>query len=190
MACDLTKGRSEPCKDVVGGINAIYLINYSDYASLTFTYDATDTDVIDQIVASADTVSAFKYDLKGANSLEQTVNSSRENGTTYWEQTLSVTLKKLTKEDHKELKLLCYNRPLVIVEDYNGNLFLCGLEHGMDVTGGTVATGAAMGDLSGYTLTLTGNEKIPANFCIPTTGSTVAAKLTALGLSVVSVAAE
>jgi hypothetical protein len=32
------------------------------------------------------------------------------------------------------------------------------------VSGGTIVTGAAMGDLSGYTLTLTGMETTPANF--------------------------
>ena len=39
-----------------------------------------------------------------------------------------------------------------------------GVEFGAEVTGGTVATGTAMGDLSGYTLTLTAQEKLPANF--------------------------
>lgn len=46
----------------------------------------------------------------------------------------------------------------------------------MDVSGGTVVTGGAMGDLSGYTLTLTGMEKLPANFLDAdptTTGFTV-----------------
>ncbi len=43
-------------------------------------------------------------------------------------------------------------------------MFLAGLDHGMDVTGGTIVTGGAMGDLSGYTLTLTGMEAVPANF--------------------------
>ena len=38
------------------------------------------------------------------------------------------------------------------------------LEHGADVSGGTIVTGTAMSDLSGYTLTLTGMEKAPANF--------------------------
>ena len=45
-----------------------------------------------------------------------------------------------------------------------GTSFAAGLEHGMDVSGGTIVTGGAMGDLSGYTLTLTGMERIPANF--------------------------
>ena len=39
-----------------------------------------------------------------------------------------------------------------------------GAEHGAEVNGGTIVTGAAMGDLSGYTLTLNAQEQLPANF--------------------------
>jgi len=110
------------------------------------------------------TFEAFEYDLKGNSSFEQTVNSSRENGTTFFEQTLNLTLKKLSKEDNKELKLLAYGRPHVAVEDYNGNVMVMGLDNGADVSGGTIVTGAAMGDLSGYTLTFTAQETSPAKF--------------------------
>ena len=48
---------------------------------------------------------------------------------------------------------------------------IVGLEHGADVSGGTIVTGAAMGDLSGYTLTLTGMETKPANFVAHTTST-------------------
>lgn len=173
------------CKDAVGGLQAVYFVNFG--ADLTITYDGSDTDLITSMVASADTVSAFKYDLKGANSLDQNVNTIRENGTTFWEQVLNLQLTKLTKEDHKELKLLCYGRPHVIVVDYNLNAFVVGLEHGADVTAGTIVTGTAMGDLSGYTLTLTANERKPANFALPATASTTPdALMTNLGFSVVS----
>jgi len=157
MACDLTRGRKEPCKDVVGGIKAVYFIDYGD---ITIAYDTTDTDVIDDLGA----VTAYKYELKGNSSFEQAITSSRENGTTFFEQTLNLTLKKLSKEDNKELKLLAFGRPHVVVEDYNGNAFVMGAEHGAEVTGGTISTGAAMGDLSGYTLTLAASELQPANF--------------------------
>jgi hypothetical protein len=70
----------------------------------------------------------------------------------------------LSKQSNKEIKLMAYGRPIVIVEDYNGNFFVAGLENGCEVTGGTIVTGAAMGDLSGYTLTLNGQEQVPANF--------------------------
>ncbi len=158
MACDLSLGRKEPCKDVVGGIKNVYFIDFGD---MTLTFDSTDTDVIESVGSS---IASFKYEVKGNSSLEQTVNSSRENGTTFYEQTLNLTLHKLTKEDNKELKLMAYGRPHVVVEDYNKNLMIMGLENGADVSGGTIVTGAAMGDLSGYTLTLTGMETMPANF--------------------------
>ena len=59
---------------------------------------------------------------------------------------------------------MAYGRPHILVEDYNSNVFVMGLENGADVSGGTIVTGAAMGDLSGYTLSFTGMEKVPANF--------------------------
>jgi hypothetical protein len=138
---------------------AVYFVNYGDVGAIT--YDVTNTDVIDSVT---DTPNAYKYELKGTNSFDQTITSSRENGTTFFDQSLKLQLKNMNAASHKQIKLLAYGRPQVIVEDNNGNLFFCGLEHGMDVTGGTIVTGTAMGDLSGYTLELKGMERVPANF--------------------------
>ena len=159
MACDLISGRVEPCKDSVGGLKNLYFVNYGDLGLIT--YDATNTDVIDAVAGNPD---AFKYEIKGASSFTQNIQSSRDTGTTVFEQVVEVTLKKLSVSDHMELKMLAFGRPNVIIEDNNGNYFLAGLEHGCDVTGGTIVTGSAMSDLSGYTLTLTGMERVPANF--------------------------
>jgi len=156
MSCTLSEGRKEPCKSVVGGIRKVYFTDFGGYGTVTQTND--------EITDMSGTFTAFEYELKGNSSFEQTITSSRENGTTFFEQTLNLTLKKLTKESHKELKLLAYGRPHVAVEDYNGNVFVMGLEHGAEVSGGTIVTGAAMGDLSGYTLTLSAQEVLPANF--------------------------
>jgi hypothetical protein len=161
MACDITLGRLEPCKNAVGGLTAAYFINYGDITG--YTYDATDS-----IEAVSGTPTAYKYDLKGTNSFDQTITSSRENGTTFFDQSLKLQLKNLTPAMHKQVKLLSYGRPQIVVEDNNGNLFLCGLEHGMEVTGGTIVSGTQMGDLSGYTLELKGMERLPANFIVDT----------------------
>lgn len=160
MACELTKGRKEPCKDVVGGLKNIYFLDFGDLGTVT----KTDDEITNLTGDSSNDLTAFKYELKGNSSFEQTVTASRENGTVFYEQTLNLTLKKLSKEDNKELKLLAYGRPHVAVEDYNGNVFMMGLEHGADVSGGSIVSGASMGDLSGYTLTLTAQEREPANF--------------------------
>jgi hypothetical protein len=161
MSCDITLGRLEPCKNAVGGLIAAYFVNYGDATG--FTYDAVNTDAIVTVTGSPN---AYKYDLRGTNSFDQTITSSRENGTTFFDQSLKLQLKNLTPAMHKQVKLLAYGRPLVIVEDNNNNFFLAGLQYGMEVTGGTIVTGAAMGDLSGYTLELKGMEKLPANFIV------------------------
>ena len=161
MACDIANGRVEPCKDAVGGLDAIYLINYGDYAATDLTYDGTNTDMITDINSVSN---VYKFELKGANSFEQTITSSRDNGTTYVEQTLTVMLKQQSAAKHKLVKLLAYGRPHIIVRSRAGQYFLAGLERGMDLTTGVISNGTQMGDANGYTLTFVGQENIPANF--------------------------
>jgi hypothetical protein len=173
MSCDISRGRLEECKDSVGGISAVYFVNKGDLGAIT--YDATDTDVIDAV---AGTPSAYKFDVRGTSSFTETPTVSRDNGTAFFEQAMELVLPKLTKKDHNTVKLLAYGSPHVIIEDNNGNFFLAGLEYGMDISGGSIATGAAMGDMSGYTLSFTGMEKVPANF--------LGDSLTAVGFTVVA----
>jgi hypothetical protein len=163
MSCDITRGRLEQCKNSVGGLKAVYFVNFGTMGAVT--YDMTDTDVITAVAGTPD---AFKYDLKGESTYEETITSDRNAGTTFFTQALTLNLKKLTKKDHKELKLLAWGRLVVLVEDNNGNVFVAGLTRGMDVTGGTITTGAALGDMSGYTLTLEGQEPTPANWLAST----------------------
>jgi hypothetical protein len=161
MSCDISRGRLEPCKNSVGGLNAVYFVNKGDIVLSSVTYDVTDPDVITSVGIG---VAAYKFDVKGASTYTENIQSSRENGTTAFEQVLELQLTKLTKEDHKTIKLLSYGSPSILVEDNNGNVFLAGLEHGCDISGGTIVSGASMGDMSGYTLTFSGMERVPANF--------------------------
>ena len=156
MACLLSTGRTLPCKDSVGGLTAVYFADYGTLGTLTVTSG--------EVTAISGTPDLFKYDIKGSSSLEQTITASRENGTSFYEQTLNLTLTKLDLETQQELIAIVKARPHVFVQDYNGNYFLVGAVHGADVTGGTIVTGAAMGDLSGFTLTLSAMETLPAYF--------------------------
>jgi len=160
MACALTTGRSLPCKSAVGGLKTVY---FADYGTL-----GTATISAGEITALSGTPSWYQYDIKGNSSLETTVNSSRENGTTFYTQTLNLTLTYLDKATQEEIKLLAAARPHVAIEDYNGNFFLVGLEHGAEVTGGSIVSGASMADLSGFTLTFEAMETAPAYFVTST----------------------
>jgi hypothetical protein len=166
MSCDITNGRLEQCKDVIGGLQAIYVLNYGLYDAVQdVTYSALpgQEDLITAITLPASTP-IYKFELKGTNSFETTITSSRENGTTFFEQVLAVMLKKQDVQTHKEIKLLTYGRPNIIVRTNANQFFIAGLARGMDVTAGTIGNGTALGDMNGYSLTFTGQEAIPANF--------------------------
>ena len=180
MACDLTKGRALPCRESVGGIKAVYFVDFGDLGTISLTSNTDDT-----ISDMTGTFDAFKYELKGNSSVEQTINASRENGTVFFDQAVSLTLPQLSKEDNNELKLMAYGRPHIVVEDYNGNAYLVGREHGADVTGGTIVSGGAMGDLSGYTLTFNAMERTVANFIAGATDGSPFAGMTSATASIV-----
>ena len=165
MSCDISNGRLEPCKDVVGGLKNIYVLNYGLYEEADINYSSTIglEDLITGITLPP-LSSIYKFELKGTNSFETTITSSRENGTTFFEQVLSVQLKKQDAITHKQVKLLSYGRPNIIVETNAGQYFIAGLLRGMDVTAGTISNGTALGDMNGYSLTFTGQEAVPANF--------------------------
>ena len=180
MACDITHGRLEQCKDVVGGLQAIYILNYGEYdpiADVTYSLTSGLEDLITQINLPALTP-IYKYELKGTNSFETTITSSRENGTTFFEQVLAVMLKKQDAQTHKQIKLLTYGRPNIIVRTNANQFFIAGLARGMDVTAGTIGNGTALGDMNGYGLTFTGQEAVPANFLDCTSEATLATLLT------------
>jgi len=175
MACDITAGRIEQCKDSVSGLKAMYLINYEDLNSDSPTYVTYGTgDNVDEItdwipVDDTTQLTMYKFELKStANSFTTAINSSRDNGTTFFEQTLVAALKRQDVVTHKNVKLLAYGRPRIIVRTMTDQFFLMGLDQGADVSAGEISSGAALGDFNGYSLTFTAQEELPANFLLAT----------------------
>ena len=156
MACNITAGRNEVCKDSVGGLQGVYFLNFT---TGSFTKNGSG-----EVTALPSGSTVYYYELKGNSAYTETVNTSRDNGTTFFSQELTLNLKKLTNEMTTQLKLMAYGRPQIVVWTMNGDALLVGEREGADVTAGTIQTGGAMGDLYGYSVTFTGMEKLPAAF--------------------------
>lgn len=164
MACTLSSGRAVDCKDQISGIQKIFFT--SNYCGdirgrATITNDQmTTAGFANWDIASSNVVTLLQYDLRpDLSSLTVNVLSDPATGTTVYEQTLSITLQKLTLADNLELRKVAQNRCQIFVLDNNNNLFLLGIDHGCDLTSGTVVTGAARGgELSGYTMEFTARE--------------------------------
>jgi hypothetical protein len=161
MACLMTTGRKLACKDAVGGIRAIYLADYGTLGTATIGVTGFVT------AFSGTTYTLYKYDVKSASGLEQTINSSDDNGTTFFEQVLTLILTKLDPLTQVELQKVIATRPHVFVEDNNGNFLAVGMTRGTTTTG-TISSGIALGDLNGYTLTITAQEPLMAQFVTST----------------------
>jgi len=171
MSCLLTQGRQEVCKESIGGLAGVYFLNYT---TSSFTKNGSG-----EVTALPSGSTVYFYELKGNSSYTETVNSSRDNGTTFFSQELTLNLKKLTNEMTTQLKLMAYGRPQIVVWTNNGQALLVGEREGADVTAGTIQTGGTLGDLYGYSVTFTGMEQLPAAFLSGSTTTSPFAGLSA-----------
>tara|TARA_R100001463_G_scaffold30883_1_gene70069 strand:+ start:937 stop:1539 length:603 start_codon:yes stop_codon:yes gene_type:complete len=180
MSCDLTKGRQVDCKDSIGGLRTMYILpNYCGNIEAEATI--AESEMTNAGFATWDTFgdpegskqTLLQYDLRpNLSSLTVNFNSDPATGTTFFSSVLSVTLQKIDHDATNQLKLAAYNRSQIFVRDAMDNIFLLGMNAGCNITSGTMVTGAAKGDLSGYTLEFTSEEKLPPIQVMPTNGPT------------------
>jgi len=154
MPCALTQNYVLDCHEGLGGIKNVWLIAHANVTTVTEA-----SGIVSAITKSAGKI-FYKYELvKNTGSLTETITSSIENGTVFYAPELSIVLNKLQANTRNEILLLAKNTLMAVVQDANDKYWLLGRQNGIDVTGGTAATGTAQGDRNGYTLTFTGGEK-------------------------------
>ena len=158
MACDITAGRNDSnCLDSLGGIKAIYVANFAKgmFADATFTGE--------EITAMGSAYDVFKYELRGTNNIDEANTKDINAGTSIFEASGTITLKKQDATTQAQMVLLSKGRPQIIAEGYDGSLRIFGIKNGVDVTVNT-ASGADMNEFNGYTLTLASKEDNLAYF--------------------------
>lgn len=151
MACELSTGFTLDCKDGIGGIKQIVLVDKALVSS--FSFDGSE--VVTTIVGPS-SGDLFTYELPTqTGSFEETINFNRDNGTVFYTQTVNVMLHKLSSAKRLELQTVATARVIVFVLDTNGNWWAVGYENGADLSTSTAGTGTALGDMNGFTLAFT-----------------------------------
>ena len=164
MSCNLTSGRIVPCKNKSGSIKTVYFADFGTLGAVTESAGL--------ISAFAGTPVFFKFDVRGTTNLDSVVTSSRENGTTFYTQTLTLQLQYYDRATSEQIKLLAVGRPHIVVVDADDNHLLVGRVNGAELTTGNFTVGANMGDFNGFNLTFEALETRPPDFI---TGSVVEA---------------
>jgi len=156
MACNLTSGRTEPCRDSLSGLKNLYLL---DFEEDSFTVAAGEATAINAAVTEV-----FKYELLAdGNTLVETFTADQNTGTSTYEQVLTVALKKQDVATANELALIVKSRPVAVVEGRDGNFRVVGISDGTVATG-DIQSGGTKSDFNGYNLTLTATEVLPAPY--------------------------
>jgi hypothetical protein len=159
MSCNLTYGIPLDCIDSIAGISgSVYISSNADLGTLTLSSSAGTESLVTGATGESGAFYEFQI-AKNVGSFTETFNISNENGTAFFEQALTLNLQKMEASKRNELLLIARNRNLkVFFTDNNGNAFLMGYSRGAVVSAGTSVSGQAVGDLNGYTLTLTAQE--------------------------------
>lgn len=155
MSCVLTAGRTEPCRNNIGGIKNVYFFPFVeyDYTQIVGTKGVE--------ITSFPGTTIYKYEVQGGSFSESIVND--EFGVRY-DQNLSITLTKQGLATTNELNQM-QKLDLRYIVEYNNGLFrMGGVYNGVRLTSYTIDSGGEKGNFNGYNLTFTGTEEYAAPF--------------------------
>lgn len=166
MACALTSSYTLDCRDNVGGIKKVYFTEIANVSSFTSA-----SGVVTAISMVATKVFRV-YELERETAeLTENIQTSSENGTLFFEQDLTLPIRKMSATLSSEIKLLAQNRLVAITLDRNGKYLVLGKNNGLELEPSTGKSGKAMGDFNGYNLVFKGKEE---DFAYETSSAVVA----------------
>jgi hypothetical protein len=166
MACSTLANRYEPCKEFAGGLRGVFLVPYLLGDVITKDASGLVTSINNGAITPVNRTAYF-FELKGLSTLEISGATSRDNGTTAYTQTLTLSLKPsgstptLADSDAELFDTLTKGRWRVITWDRNNVFTLLGEDEGMDATTDVESWGTQMGDARLNTITLVGMETAP-----------------------------
>jgi hypothetical protein len=146
------------CTNGKGGIKSVILF---PVANVSGNIVLTDNEITSMTI----TGEVFLYKLKSnLSSYTAPVQVNKDNGTLWYNQSLSMILASDTKELRSEIHLLAQNEVMCLVEKANGTWVALGVEEGLQVADANEYTsGVIKSDRQGHVIVLNGmeNNEVP-----------------------------
>ena len=155
MSCLINSALALDCMNAMGGLKTAYILA----GEITTT-----TVVAGEITALAGTGVFYEFQLaKDTAFFNEAINVSNTAGTVYYEGVLTMILQKMDAEKRNQILLLAANRDLRIAfVDQQDITWVMGLTRGAVMSASNAATGTAVADMNGYTLSFTAQEPAAA----------------------------
>lgn len=151
MSCLINSALALDCMNAMGGLKTAYFLA----GEITAT-----TAAAGEITGITGTGSFYEFQLaKDTAFFNEAINVSNTAGTVYYEGVLTIVLQKMSAEKRNQILLLAQNRDLRIAfVDQQDITWIMGLTRGAVMSASSAASGTAVADLNGYTLSFTAQE--------------------------------
>ena len=158
MSCEMTSGYNDrTCTNGKGGIKSVLLFPLGNIATSNIT--------LNEVTTLTVTGETFLYKLKSnLSSYTAPIKVNKDNGTLFYEQSLSMILASDSKELRSEIHLLAQNEVCCLVENADGTIVALGFGEGLQIADANEYTsGVVKGDRKGHVLVLNGmeNDEVP-----------------------------
>lgn len=164
MSCLLfNKNIAEACRNSTPGISTIYIANYNDVDVIG--YDAGETKIIAITGTTASgATSGFFYTLqvnRESSGFVDNTDISVPDGRASFIPTMTLRLPGMSSDIREIFKSLAQAKVIAMFKTNAGEYFMAGVRNGLDMSGGTFATGTSRTDFKGLEITLEGLESEP-----------------------------
>lgn len=156
------------CKDHMGGIKEVYLIQEADINGAVSVVtkeeaEAENSTLIEGQIKEIPLADGAKWKIfkfrKGTGQMTSTATSDESVGTFSVQTDLSLQFSTMDTAKRMEIMAMCLESLKGVVLDSNGKYWFLGEDYPISASAAGAASGLAYGDFGGYTVTLTDNSK-------------------------------
>lgn len=157
--CALTQSIPLLCGSNSGGLKQMKFKTYPSATTISSDFTVTSGVVT---VASGSRTGWYTYDLpKETASFTDNPTGSLQNESVFYTPEVKLIVNKLRAAIRNEVEIWGQTDVLIAIRDNNDNYWLFGKETGMRMLSGTIGSGVARSDRSGYDITFQGKESAP-----------------------------
>jgi hypothetical protein len=169
MSCALFSGYSIDCRESVGGVQTIYLIENSALYDASGNSRVSETSGTVTALTKSTGKRFYKFEVpRGTAMSENGITSSIENGTFFYTHKVMFPINDRSATTRNIVATLAKNRLTIVCVEGDGTARMFGRLFGLTMENSTGGSGTALADRNGYVLTFSSQERedflvVPSN---------------------------
>lgn len=169
MACAITGGYSITCRESVGGVETIYLIENSALYDASGNSRVAETSGTITSLTKSTGKRFWKFEVpRGTANASNGITSSIENGTFFFTHSVSFPINDRSATTRNIVTTLAKNRLTFVCVEGDGTARMYGRLFGLQLETTEAGSGTALADRNGYVLTFSSQERedflvVPSN---------------------------